>query len=112
MNNRNIQHAIRTINEKMSKLFYKNSIRFADQSNTWNLKCWKLCNFSAHTQYYRNLWQNDLQVSHSCAKNKENISKNDQLSTFFHNKLNYHSNDTCKKVSFNSYDFLCTKILA
>ena len=31
-------------------------------------------------------------MSHSHAESKENISKNDQLSTFFYNRSDYHSN--------------------
>ena len=61
----------------MSRLLYRNNIRSADQLNAWNLKCWKLCNFSVHTQHHKNLQQNNLQASHSHAESKENINKND-----------------------------------
>ena len=49
INDRNTQHVIKTADEKTSKLLYKNSVKFTDQLNAWNLKCWKLCSFSAHT---------------------------------------------------------------
>ena len=76
----------------MSKLFYKNSTKFVNQSNAWNLKCWKLYNFSTHIQYHKNLWQNSSQVFYSHAESKKNISKNNQLSIFFHDRLNYYYN--------------------
>ena len=92
MNDRNTQYAIRTADERASKLFYKNSIRFADQSDAWDLKCWKLYNFFAHTWYHKNLWQNNLQASYLHVESKKNINKNNQLNTFFHDKSNHHSN--------------------
>ena len=55
------------------------------------MKCWKLYNLFAHTQYHRNLQQNDLQASCSHAESKKNISKNNQLSTFLHDRSNHHS---------------------
>ena len=91
MNDRNTQHAIRTTDERISRLLYKNSIKSANQSDAWNLKCWKLCNLSAHTWYHKSLWQNNLQAFCSHAESKKNINKNDQLSTFFHDRLNHHS---------------------
>ena len=77
INNESTQHVIETANERVSRLFYRNNARFVDQSNAWNLKCWKLCNLSAHTQHHKNLQQNNLQASCSCAESKKNISKND-----------------------------------
>ena len=55
MNDRSTQHAIETADERASKSLYRNSARSANQSDAWDLKYWKLCSLSAHTQYHKSL---------------------------------------------------------
>ena len=56
MNDRNTQHAIKITDERVSKLFYKNSTESANQLNSQNLMKWKSYDLIIIFKYHKSLW--------------------------------------------------------
>ena len=59
-NDEAVWHAVRTSDEKLTKSIHRNSSRFTDESDAWDLKNWKLHDITTHTEHHQSLQQSDM----------------------------------------------------
>ena len=51
-NDEAVWHAVWISDEKSAKLIHRDSSRSTDESDAQDLRSWKLCNITAHTEHY------------------------------------------------------------